>query len=107
FWTREWEAGRSKSAPPPMDPQSMVTGFHRAMGLPVASAPTVGTPEQRALRVRLMLEEVLEFADAANVQIIWNSATDSEELDVNRLSFHGLGGPDLVQMTHELADVQY
>lgn len=92
------------------EPQAMVAQFHRKMGLPVASEPTVGTPEQRVLRVRLMLEEVLEFAEAAKVNIWFYDGADhgvrvgegdmAIEADTDE-------DPDLAQMTHELADVQY
>lgn len=88
------------------DPQTLVTEFHAKMGLPVALEPTVGTPEQRCLRVRLMLEEVLEFADAAGVDIFSESGDSIEDTSALIIEPSPLA-PDLAQMTHELADVQY
>lgn len=87
------------------DPQTLVTEFHAAMGLPVATTPTVGTPEQRALRVRLMLEEVLEFAKAAAVSVEARGYS-ADGMPVFTIC-PGFAEPDLVQMTHELSDVQY
>lgn len=89
------------------DREARVADFHRACGLPVASEPTFGTPEQRVLRVRLMLEEVLEFAKAACVVV--HSESGDEILSVRDLHIGcmDLFTPDLAAMTHELADVQY
>jgi predicted HAD superfamily Cof-like phosphohydrolase len=90
------------------DPQTLVTEFHAKMGLPVASEPTVGTPRQRELRVRLMLEEVLEFAKAAGVNVTaWDGAEAVGVYSTADLRFEASERGDLVQMTHELADVQY
>lgn len=88
------------------DPQTLVAEFHAKMGLPVASEPTVGTPEQRMLRFRLMLEEVIEWGRAANLYV-WSESGDEIESVRNLTIEHGDGKPDLTQMTHELADVQY
>lgn len=70
-----------------------VRAFHEAFGLKVRDTPDVGGPEERVLRVRLMLEEVLEFATAAGV-----------ELGISAPSFRAL---DLIAMAHELSDVAY
>lgn len=86
------------------DLQARVADFHRACGLPVTSEPTVGTPEQRELRVRLMLEEVLEFAKAAGVSVELNGFRIKGTAELKFwISHHA----NLVEMTHELADVQY
>jgi predicted HAD superfamily Cof-like phosphohydrolase len=88
-------------------PESMAAEFHTAKGLPVASGPTEGSALQRILRVRLMLEEVLEFAKAACVVV--HSESGDEILSARDLHIGcmDLFTPDLVQMTHELTDVQY
>ncbi len=88
------------------DPQTLVTEFHRKMGLPVASEPTVGAPRQRELRFRLMLEEVFEWGKAAGVRVRLRGATTIIK-GVGELQIDATHEPDLVQMTHELADVQY
>lgn len=89
------------------DREARVADFHRACALPVASEPTVGTPEQRVLRVRLILEEVLEFAEAAGVQVIVGDSVDSMEVRRQDLMFYSINDPDLPKMLHELADTQY
>lgn len=91
------------------DLQTLVTEFHAKMGLPVASEPTVGTPEQRCLRVRLMLEEVLEFAHAAGVRVFSTVGRHGIIHGVCDLALEEVDDrePNLAQMTHELADVQY
>lgn len=88
------------------DREARVADFHRACALPVASEPSVGTPEQRKLRFRLMIEEVLEWGRAANVYV-WSESGDAIDGVGNLTIETGDGTPDLVAMTHELADVQY
>jgi predicted HAD superfamily Cof-like phosphohydrolase len=85
---------------------SKVREFHEAFGLRVRNTPEVGAPEERVLRVRLMLEEVLEFAKAANVRVAFmgSNITSIEHLRVYYVPF---GAPDLTAMAHELADVAY
>lgn len=91
---------------PEADPYvSRVTEFHRAMGLPVRLAPSVGTAEERILRVRLLLEEVLEYATASavRVELAGFRIKGTGELTIGE----NVGAtPDLVAMTHELGDCQ-
>jgi predicted HAD superfamily Cof-like phosphohydrolase len=83
----------------------LVREFHIAFNRPVRDTPDVGSANERVLRVRLMLEEVLEFAKAAGVLV----AFDGEIIPtVDHLGFSAeIFKPDLAQMAHELADVQY
>lgn len=85
----------------------MVREFHEAFGITVLDTPNVGTPEERVLRVRLMLEEVLEFARAANVEIrdadSYMRLGGLDDFDFSE----GRNKPDLFAMAHELADVAY
>lgn len=85
--------------------QDLVREFHEAFNLPVRGTPDTGLPSERVLRVRLMLEEVLEFAKAAGVLV----AFDGEIIpSVNHLGFSAdLFEPDIAAMAHELADVAY
>lgn len=87
------------------NPIDLVREFHVAFGRPVRDLPDPGSPEERVLRVRLMLEEVLEFAKAAGVLV----AFDGEIIPtVNHLGFSAEWfNPDLTAMAHELADIQY
>lgn len=93
-------------APSEADPYvSRVTEFHRAMGLPVRTVPSVGTVEERVLRVRLLLEEVLEYATASavRVELAGFRIKGTGELTIGE----NVGAtPDLVAMTHELGDCQ-
>lgn len=44
-----------------------VVEFHAAFGHPIETRPTVPSPAQRLLRVKLLAEELVEFAEAAGV----------------------------------------
>jgi predicted HAD superfamily Cof-like phosphohydrolase len=88
------------------DPYSrMVREFHEAFGLMVRDTPDVGDPKERELRVRLMLEEVLEFAKAAGVEIDVLVPGGTFAISrIGHLEISATGEPDLVAMAHELAD---
>ncbi|WP_304504107.1 hypothetical protein [Corallococcus sp. EGB] len=92
---------------PEADPYvSRVTEFHEAMGLPVRHGPDVGTVEERVLAGKLILEEAFEFLRGAGVRVL----LDALVLDVADVVIEedtDGPGPDLVQMLHELADLQY
>lgn len=91
---------------PEADPYvSRVTEFHRAMGLPVRIVPSVGTVEERILRVRLLLEEVFEYATASavRVELAGFRIKGTGELTIRE---NEGATPDLVAMTHELGDCQ-
>lgn len=83
----------------------MVTSFHHAMGLPVRHTPSVGTVEERVLGVRLLLEEVLEFAKACAVRVELNGFRIKGTAELVIRENEGTA-PNLVEMTHELGDVQ-
>ena len=87
---------------------SRVTEFHRAMGLPVRLVPSVGTADERILRVRMLLEEVLEFAKASAIRVTVHVGHGGVLHGASDLEFepHDADEPDLVAMTHELGDCQ-
>lgn len=91
--------------------EGLVKEFHRAFDRPVRDLPEVGSPAERVLRVRLMLEELLEFAKAAGIGI--GLTRDPEGYDIETLADLDVypiaygASPDLSQMAHELADLQY
>ena len=85
--------------------KGMVREFHEAFGLTVRDTPDTGFWNERELRVRLMLEEVLEFATAAEVRITFMGVRISS---VAGLALCATGAPpNLVAMSHELGDVAY
>lgn len=88
-------------------PRDLVRDFHVAFGRPVRETPDVGAPEERVLRVRLMLEEVLEFAKAAGVHVVDSAGRRVRGLEHLAIGASEFQEPDLVQMAHELADIQY
>lgn len=88
------------------DYQAFVRQFHEASGQEVADKPTVGTEELRVLRCRLLLEEVLEFIEAAGVRIQAYHIASKDGAGL-RLEPHPTNDPDYVKMAHELADIHY
>lgn len=82
----------------------MVREFHDAFGLNVRNTPDPGFWQERELRVRLMLEEVLEFAKAAGVAV---HAPAGAINGMAGVGVYVVGDPNLTAMAHELADVQY
>jgi predicted HAD superfamily Cof-like phosphohydrolase len=83
-----------------LDYQAKVREFHTATGAAVSATPTTQDASTRALRCRLMLEELKEFIQASGCRLI--GAGDL--LDV-----HSVVGakPDLPAMGQELSDMQY
>ena len=83
-----------------------VVEFHEAFGAPVAWSPTVPPPERRRLRCELMLEEVLELADASGLQLWLDGSMLTRE--PGRLRFRVADDkPDLVAAADALADIRY
>lgn len=82
-----------------------VLEFHQAFEHPVAFVPTVPTIEQRVLRVRLLLEELIEFAEASGVtlHVICNGDKDHVAL-VNPATSPDC---DLVEAADGLTDMRY
>lgn len=64
-------------------------------------SPTVADEKTRILRVRLIMEEALEFAAASGVFV----QIDGETLDFDELEFVGTATPNLVEMADGLADL--
>jgi predicted HAD superfamily Cof-like phosphohydrolase len=83
----------------------LVREFHRAMGQPVASAPSPLTVERRRLRMALIIEEVAELAEAMGSEgllvHILNSALRAVQHD-------DFSGPmDLVESADACGDIVY
>lgn len=75
-----------------------VVEFHEAFEVPIAWAPRVADFERRKLRVKLLLEEVLEFAEASGVEVSCWPEVCNDPLSVE---------PNLVAAADALADIRY
>ncbi|GEL74639.1 hypothetical protein [Myxococcus virescens] len=86
--------------------QEQVREFHRVTGQPCPDRPTMPDAVTRVLRVRLMLEEVLEYAAASGVEV---SAMGCDIADVSDLDVRAVPWmePDLTRMAHEATDALY
>ncbi|QQR47724.1 hypothetical protein JKA73_17460 [Myxococcus xanthus] len=86
--------------------QDQVREFHRVTGQPCPDRPTMPDAVTRVLRVRLMLEEVLEYAAASGVEVsaMGGDIADVSELDVRAVPWME---PDLTRMAHEATDALY
>lgn len=85
-----------------MTEREMVEEFHRAMGRPVRTTPTMPSEAERVMRCRLLLEEVLEVIQASGCVVKF--------LDDDRMtavSMPEAGTPPLASMAHELNDLLY
>lgn len=87
-----------------------VRQFHQTFGHPVSKWLNVGTEELRALRVRLLLEEVIELADAAGL-VVFNAGHEMDETRIviePRVEDNGsLKTPDITEMADALGDIDY
>lgn len=72
----------------------------------VPSAPTMPSAKIRELRVRLLLEEVLEFAHAVGVKVYLQDHYDTEqEITFGELRFETHDATNLVEAVDGLADI--
>lgn len=96
--------------------QQNVTEFHEKAGQAVNRSPSVPDDKTRALRVQLLLEEVLELAEASGVKI--QAKLEYEKNGIPRVIRAGLnktckfdfiidGTVDLVEVADALADIDY
>lgn len=93
-----------------MTNRDRVVSFMNNAGQPVRNAVQKVSPAEAQLRVRLLLEEVLELAEASGVRVRAEfDGANSFVLDNRYLHFSG-GDPeqqDLVEIADALADIQY
>lgn len=85
--------------------QEQVRRFHLATGQPAPSTPTMPDAETRALRVRLLLEEVLEYANASGLAVHVDGAALGGGCDFEVRPYRDQ--PELAEMAHEATDVLY
>lgn len=87
-----------------MNKQSMVTEFMLATGRQyVPQKPEIPDKTSRELRVKLMLEEVLEFAHASGVAVsLW-----AYDLNLEGVKVYCTREPDLEKVADAIADELY
>ena len=83
-----------------------VRKFHLAFQHPVRDHLTVGTLEERKLRVKLILEEALELAHACGLFVVVTDFHNNEVQDVRVHEATHLQ-PDIVEMADALGDLDY
>jgi predicted HAD superfamily Cof-like phosphohydrolase len=92
--------------------QEKVTEFMKTFGQDCPARPVVPDLQTRILRVRLLLEEVLELTEASGLKII-----DSMGFEFNKSLLNGEDSiqiventelkPDLVEVADAIADISY
>lgn len=91
--------------------QSQVKEFMLAAGQACPNTPTCSDEQTRILRVRLLLEEVLELADASGVCLSvgmnYCPSTGLRDLGDFEIYHHDINQPNLVEMADALADINY
>ena len=89
--------------------QSNVKEFMQAAGQLCPDKPMIPDYKMRSLRIRLLLEEVFELAEASAVSIgLDRPVQPYERLKFEDLKFvNGDGEPDLCEMIDALADIDY
>lgn len=75
-----------------------VVEFHEAFNAPIAWQPTIPLADRRRLRVDLLLEEVLEFAQASGFRVV---------IGEGAILLKEGGACDLVAAADALADIRY
>lgn len=84
---------------------NIVREFHQTFGHPVADKPTAATKELRELRVRLIAEELVEYADALGVELTIEPAGTTHEVEVS--AFATDMAVNLVEAADALGDLDY
>jgi predicted HAD superfamily Cof-like phosphohydrolase len=91
--------------------QNKVKEFMQVFGQDCPSNPTVPDINTRILRVKLLLEEVLELAEASGVEIIdtFNAPLDTSSIKTNKIKFKEIENSttSLVGVADAIADISY
>lgn len=91
--------------------QEKVTEFMNVFGQDCPEKPTVPSQDIRILRVKLLLEEVLELAEASGVQVLdtFNVPLDTSSIKTNKIKFKEIENltPCLVDIADAIADISY
>jgi predicted HAD superfamily Cof-like phosphohydrolase len=91
---------------PPAHEHTLVGEFHNAFDVPVRDEPdnTTVTKEEQLLRVKLVIEEAFEFADAMGVSLCDG---DNYVVSADGIYYEASGDIDLVEAADALADSLY
>lgn len=85
-----------------------VREFHKTFEHPIATRPTIADAALRALRVRLIAEELGEFARACGVTLLLSvDPTKPLSTDYLEILDRPAVPPDLVEMADALGDLDY
>jgi predicted HAD superfamily Cof-like phosphohydrolase len=91
--------------------QNKVKEFMKVFGQDCPDIPTIPDINTRILRVKLLLEEVLELAEASGVEIIdtFNAPLDTSSIKTNKIKFKEIENSttSLVGVADALADISY
>jgi predicted HAD superfamily Cof-like phosphohydrolase len=87
------------------DHYARVRQFMEGASQQVPDRPTIPAADIRILRVRLMLEEVLEVAEALGVTVRAEDESAWYKLTLDKCDIQADGVPDLVEAAKELADL--
>ena len=82
---------------------TVVVEFHEAFGHPVAWKPTVPDLDIRKLRIKLILEELLEYATASGLTLCVNG----QDIMFQSLSLIESGTPSIPDAADGLGDLRY
>jgi predicted HAD superfamily Cof-like phosphohydrolase len=85
--------------------QKNVYSFMKAVGQNCPDSPSPPDNLTRVLRISLLIEEVLELAEASGIKVcLFN---DDTPLSVNDFNYNIEGEVDLVEVADALADINY
>lgn len=89
--------------------QTNVKEFMVAAGQAVKDKPGTVDGMTAILRVRLLLEEVLEFAEASGVEILTEQGDilDVDSIKLEELTFSSVGAQNLTEIADAIADINY
>jgi predicted HAD superfamily Cof-like phosphohydrolase len=91
--------------------QNKVKEFMKVFGQDCPDIPTIPDINTRILRVKLLLEEVLELAEASGVEIIdtFNAPLDTSSIKTNKIKFKEIENSttSLVGVADAIADISY
>lgn len=79
---------------------SLVSDWHLAFGVPVASMPTYLTPERKKLREELILEEWIELRQAVGLTDIADALGDLLYVVIGAALEYGLPLPEIFAEIH-------